>query len=270
MFKYFYYSFIFLIFSIPAFAVKQKTTKQQTIAWAKTIAVKTNTQFDLNYYSGLSPLKYKKAIIIASSSGHISSFNKKTAWRNWTKTIKKESFYFSKLYKNTLYLGSLSGNIFAFDLISKKILWKKRITENALYKAIIYNKQLLLLSEKGQLWSVHRLNSQVLWSKKIFTTDLNTQILEVKSQSKDNLSIYKNKLYIKHLSKVFAFNLKSKKIQWQKKYKKSLKIAKSFSQPIKVWLMDNKKQYLAGDVLKEKSFIYLYTQSNALIKTLLK
>lgn len=264
MLKYFYCICFLLIFTKEAFSIEQK------IVWAKTIASKTNTKFNLNYYSSLSPLKYKKAIIIASSSGHISSFNKATGWRNWTKFIKKESFYFSKIYKDILYLGSLSGKILAFDLNKKTVLWEKKLLENTLYKVSIYKQQLLLFSEQGQLWSINRNNSQVLWSKKIFTTNLNTEPLDIKKQSEDSLFVYRHRLYIKHLSKIFSFNLKSKKIQWKKKYRNTLKQAKYFSKPTQVWLIRNKKRYLAGNIFKEKSFVYLYTQANSLIKVLSK
>ncbi|MBE8222190.1 MAG: PQQ-like beta-propeller repeat protein [Bdellovibrionales bacterium] len=263
MLKYFYYICFLLIFSTKASAVEQK------IIWAKTVASKTNTKFNLNYYSSLAPLKYKKNIIIASSSGHISSFNKSNGWRNWTKFIKKESFYFAKINKNILYLGSLSGKIFAFDLNKKIIIWKKNLLENSLYKAAIYKRQLLLLSDKGQLWSINKNNSQVLWSKKIFNTSLSYDQVDVKQKNKDDLFVNKNKLYIKHLSKIFYFNLRSKKIQWKIRYKNNIKQAKYFNKHTHVWIIKNRKRYLAGDVLKEKLFAYIYTQSNSLIKVLL-
>ncbi|MBE8163059.1 MAG: PQQ-like beta-propeller repeat protein [Bdellovibrionaceae bacterium] len=264
MFKYLFYFYLVLFFSKASLAMEQK------IVWAKTIANKTNTKFHLNYYSDLTPFYYNKSIIIASSSGHISSFNPSTGWRNWTKFIKKERFYFAKKKKNVLYLGSLTGMVFAFNLKTKTILWKKLLPEQFLYKAAIYKNQLLLLSPQGQLLSINKNTSQILWSKKIFTANKQADLIDIRKNSKNALFVYKRTLYIKYSLKLLAFNLRSKKVQWKKRYRYNLKQAKYFSKPLTVWINHNKKRYLAGNVLKEKKYIYLYTQANSLIKVLVK
>lgn len=265
MFKCFVYSLLFIVvsFTYQAFGKDVSNVQTKTL-WAKTIAPQTNTRFNLNYYSSLKPVVYKDTIIVASSSGHISAFNKNTAWRSWTELIKGESFYFSKLYKTTLLLGSLSGNLFAFDVVKKELLWKKKLPEDSLYKAVIYKKQLLLFSEKSQLLSLNISNSEVVWSKKIVAANLKLPEIRVKNTSE--LALKGHKLYIKQLYKLSYFNLQRKKTRWTKKYTKNLREAKYFKQKQSSYLINNTKYKLAGSILKESSFVYIYTQSNSLIK----